>query len=91
MPLIILGLLLVICLLVYTIIRYRQEFKDSGDKLVDKLADFYEHIINSFNKSSTTFTTEEADEGSEEESEEKKTLLFPTENAELEKHKRNIH
>lgn len=99
MPLYILGLLLLICLLIYTIIKYNQEFKNNGEKLAnkfaDKLADIYEFVMNSINKSSTTFTAEESDDESSEnndnDKEETKTLQFPTDNVELEKKKRDIH
>ncbi len=69
MPLFILGFILLVCLLIYSIISYISSGKeiDSGTILRNRHKD---------------------DTPAQEES---KTLLFPTENVETEKHKRNIH
>lgn len=69
MPLIILGLLVLIGLLIYAIINYRQ----SGKQL----------------DTASVLRNRKADYGSDDE--ENKTLFFPTENIDTEKHKRNIH
>ncbi|MBQ0005132.1 MAG: hypothetical protein KBS68_04630 [Clostridiales bacterium] len=69
MPLIILGLIVLIGLLIYAIINYRQSGKefDSNSVIRNHRQDY------------------------DDDSEENKTLYFPTENIETEKHKRNIH
>jgi len=72
MPLIVLGLICLICLIVYAVIRYMQ-----GD---DDDTPVRERYPDSFRKDESPDS--DADNN---------TLMFPVDNVETEKHKRNIH
>lgn len=76
MPLIVLGLILCISLLIYTLIKNKKEIDEAEDRFAERLYLWYKKLINAINnsdKSSTTFTTEDDSENKEED----KILFFP--------------
>ena len=75
MPLILLGLILCISLLIYTLIKNKKEIDEAGDKFAERLYSLFQKFIKMMNQSSTTFTTEE--DSDENEKEEDKVLFFP--------------
>lgn len=82
MQLIVLGLIVTISILIYAIIRYVREFHPTKKSIVDR-------IYNWFRMRGSASYKDVTDE--QDNSEHEKTLYFPTENVETEKHKRNIH
>ena len=79
MPLIILGLILCIFLLIYTIIKNKKEIDEAEDRFAERLYLLYKKLINTINnsdKSSTTFTSEEDSEENKKEGD--KVLFFPS-------------
>ena len=77
MPLLVLGLILCVGLLIYTIVKNKNEISKAGDELGDRLYSLFEKLIKNLNKSSTTFTVEDEEENNSEEKEEDKVLYFP--------------
>ena len=79
MPLIILGLILCISLLIYTMIKNKKEIDEAEDRFAERLYLLYKKLINTINnsdRSSTTFTTEEDGDANKKEAE--KVLFFPS-------------
>lgn len=89
MPLILLGLIVLLGLLAYAVARYIREFHPSKRDVQEKVATVFRQTRGE------TFRTYEGEEDFESESKsengENKTIMFPTDNIETEKHKRNIH
>ena len=91
MPLIILGVLLLISLLTYAIIKYKRDYQPSMKKVKSKLDEAFEKARSQFNRDAANFSAEEFDLDEKSKSGDDNTIHFPTENLETEKHKRNIH
>ncbi|MBR0399481.1 MAG: hypothetical protein IJH95_01500 [Mogibacterium sp.] len=90
MPLILLGLILILGIIIYSIIRYMNSEDDDPRSVRER----YPHA---FPPKKDIFKGADrwADRGPDEESDIKHTedgnIIFPTDNLENEKHKRNIH
>ncbi len=75
MPLIILGVILCVSVLIYTIIKNKKEINEAGDRFAEGLYSLFQKFVKMMNQSSTTFTTDENSD--EQEKEEDKVLFFP--------------
>lgn len=82
MPLILLGLILILGIIVYSIIRYM----NSGDDDPRSVRERYPHAFparkNAADENSSSGSIRHTEDGN---------IIFPTDNLENEKHKRNIH